>query len=310
MGAHGIATGRTLEQKISDAGPLNQRMEPHIVTIALGNLVAAGEVLVYKKNPGWYCLAGTPGNVVEERYREQAVVHRQLSRGGVPQRLGQCLEIAVYRALAAQDREYFGRFGDLDLTSEERKKARYRKEEPPPYIGNLVIGGERRLDFMMRHEEAGWAGIEVKNVRAWLYIDRDEIKDLLSKAVALDCVPVLIARRYPYVTFKVLTTCGVVVHQSYNQLFHVADRDLAEQAKERRLLGYHDVRVGDAPDGRLRKFIGTNLPDVLPGARERFERFKSLLGEFGDEVIGYEEFAAKVRRREAGEDEEGDWDEY
>ena len=63
LGAHGVATGRTLEQKISDAGPVNQRMEPHIVTMALGySPPRRAEILVYKDNPAWYCLAETPSD--------------------------------------------------------------------------------------------------------------------------------------------------------------------------------------------------------------------------------------------------------
>ena len=29
---HGVATDRTLEQKISDAGPFDQRIDPHVLT--------------------------------------------------------------------------------------------------------------------------------------------------------------------------------------------------------------------------------------------------------------------------------------
>jgi hypothetical protein len=85
------------------------------------------------------------------------------------------------------------------------------------------IGGDRRLDFLVRHPTAtaGWAGIEAKNIRAWMYPDRKEVIDLLSKCLALDVVPVLIARR---IQFSTLNACGVIVHQTYNQLFPTARR--------------------------------------------------------------------------------------
>ena len=284
-------------------------MEPHILTQAREHLSESGEVLSRGENPPWYYLAATPEDIVEDRYRELVAVHRALSGKGVPQRIGQCLEIAVYRVLFELDSEYLGSFEDLDLSSGKRRKKPYSKLEPPPRIGNRRIGGKRRLDFMVRHEEAGWAGIEVKNVREWLYPGRDEIRDLMSKCAALDCVPVLIARRYPYVTFKVLKTCGVVVHQTYNQRLHIADEKIAARAKDKRSLGYHDIRLGDAPDDRLRRFLGVNLPKVLPAARERFDDFKDLLEDFGNGEMGYDEFAARVRRREAGVDEDADWEE-
>ena len=102
----------------------------------------------------------------------------------------------------------------------------------------------------------GWAAIEAKNVRSWVYPNDDEIHALLAKAVALDCVPVLIARRFAFVTFKVLWTCGVVFHQNYGQLLPATAAELAEQAKDKELLGYHDIRLGNEPDQRLQKFIG------------------------------------------------------
>ena len=154
---------------------------------------------------------------------------------------------------------------------------------------------------------SGWAGIEAKNVREWLYPDREEITDLLRKAIALDCVPILIARRLPFVTFKVLSACGVVFHQNYNQLLPEAARDLAEKAKDKRLLGYHDIRVGNQPDDRLIKFVTTTLPQILPQARERFDEYKDLLDEFAGSM-SYEEFAARVRRRSDGVDEDKDYD--
>ncbi|MGE0830305.1 MAG: hypothetical protein AB7O04_13270 [Hyphomonadaceae bacterium] len=43
--------------------------------------------------------------------------------------------------------------------------------------------------------------IEIKNVR---------------KCLVLDIVPVLLARRIPYVTFRLLSPLGVFFHQQYN----------------------------------------------------------------------------------------------
>ncbi len=118
----------------------------------------------------------------------------------------------------------------------------------------------------------------------------------------------MIGRRIPFVTFKVLSTCGVVFHQTYNQLLPEADRKLAEKARDKRLLGYHDIRVGNEPDDRLLKFIGTNLPRVLPEARDRFDKYKDLVGDFADGTMHYTEFAARVRRRSQGAYEDGDWE--
>ncbi len=188
------------------------------------------------------------------------------------------------------------------------EKKKYKKDEHQGHLGNHRLPGDDRLDFLLSHPVAGWAGIEAKNVREWLYPNRDEIKDLIRKAVALDCVPVLIARRFPFVTFRVLSMCGVVVHQTYNQRFHVYDSDVASLAKRKDLLGYHDIRIGDEPRCSFDEVHFNHLPSVLPQARERFVEFKDLLDAFGKDEMGYQEFAARARRRSAGEDEDADWE--
>jgi hypothetical protein len=42
IGNHTVATMRTLEMKISDAGPFNQRIDPHILTDARDAMVEEG----------------------------------------------------------------------------------------------------------------------------------------------------------------------------------------------------------------------------------------------------------------------------
>ena len=127
---------------------------------------------------------------------------------------------------------------------------------------------------------------------------------MLFKCCALDVVPVLIARRIHYSTFSVLNPCGVIVHQTYNQLYPESAKDLAQKVRDKQLLGYHDVRVGNQPDGRLVRFIHENLPKVLPGSRVSFDAFKDLLSSYGNGIHSYKSFAARVKRRLRGEPED------
>ena len=320
LSRHIVASMRTLEQKISDGGPGNQRINPHVLTPARDALI--GEGVIAKLEAGrlpWFHLAAEDPSLVQAKLDQLLPVHVALQRGDLPHRTGQCLEIAIYRALLSQDRlEHFGRFRDLDADDDSTL---YSKEEPPQSISGRQLPGDQRLDFLVRHPTAGWAGIEAKNTRPWLYLHGGSgpnplIAELLHKCLILDCVPVFIGRRIPFVASKLLRRCGVVVHETYRQLMPEADRAVAEQAKHKNLLGYHDIRIGNVPDERLTKFIGTNLPQVLPVARAQFDRYKDLLAGFAYESIGYKEFAARVRRRTAGtnedfdEDEEDGFDDY
>ena len=298
LGRHRAATRRTLEQKISDAGPFGQRIDPHVLSNALRLLLQEGIVQqVNFENTPWFFMANTPWPTVEKRIKEQAAILRALGEGNRPHRIGQCLEIAVYRALLNQDVLTFsGAFRDLEEHDDSRL---YPKDEPPSSLNGKILPRQQKLDFLVFHPEAGPAAIEVKNIRQWLYPGDDEILKALKKAVTLDCVPVFVLRRHQYLMFSNLSVCGVILHQNYNQLLPGAseeDRILAEKAKDKRLLGYHDIRLGNNPDRRLTKFITTDLPQVLPEARQRFDKNKGLMKAYLDGDISPRDFRAHVRQ--------------
>ena len=292
---HGIAHLRTLEQKISDAGPTNQRVDPHVLTNALRSLVDEGSVKGRREGPKghkspWYYLLETPQVTVRARLQKQLSIYRAFVKPPQPQLRGQCLEIAVFRALRDHQHalDFLGNFADLDEHDDGKP---YSKEEPPRSINGRFLTGDQRLDFLVRHQEAGWAGIECKNTREWVYPGHEVVKKLLGQAVALDCVPVLICRRHAFQASNVLKRCGVVLFETYNQLLPESAQELADKAKHKDLLGYHDIRVGNKPSDRLLKFIGTHLPQVLPKARTLFNNKKELVQRYVNGDIGPNEFS-------------------
>jgi hypothetical protein len=168
------------------------------------------------------------------------------------------------------------------------------------------LPGKKRVDFVVLYARSRWAVIEVKNTREWLYPGRDEVRSLLLKALTVDAVPVLLARRIPFVTFRVLSPCGLVIHQTYNQRYPASEGTLAAKARDKKLLGYHDIILGNDPDIRRLTFIHNNLPGVLPAARDRFEVFRDLLTPYANNEMSYAAFAARVRRRQKGTNEDSD----
>jgi hypothetical protein len=305
--AHGVATARTLEQKISDGGPFNQRIDPHVLTPVRNRLVQDGKIEANEfEGVTWYFPPDITQERLNERFDAQLPVYRGINAGNLATRVGQTLEIATYKALLAGTLEEFsGRFLDLETHDDSTM---YRKEEPPQHIGRRALSGNKNLDFLIRHPSAGYLGVECKNVRVWLYPHDSELKEALQKCLALDAVPVLIGRRIPYVTFVVLSRCGVIMHQLYNQLLPNAAADIAAQAKQKTLLGYHDIRLGNDPDDRLLKFIGVNLPKIADDARTKFDEYKDLLDSYANGRMSYEEFVGRAARRERGEPEDFDED--
>jgi hypothetical protein len=305
VGNHTIATARTLEQKISDAGPFNQRINPHVLTRVRNQLVADTKLIRWHDPSGtpWYYLPDAQDPQLSERFQAQHAVHSAFS-GERSVRIGQALEIAVYRALCSIDEaEFFGRFKDLDAHDDSTL---YSKEEPPRHLGKRSLPGDVSLDFILRDPEAGYIGVECKNVRTWLYPDRDEVTETLQKCLALRCLPVIIGRRVPYVSYMLLSKCGVLFHQNYTQFFPVSEKEIADQARDKTLLGYHDIRVGNEPDERLRYFLETTVPKIVPGYRARFDEYADLLEAFAGGTMAYHEFAARVVRRDRGENEDGE----
>jgi Holliday junction resolvase len=306
LGRHGVATSRTIEQKIADAGPTNQRIDPHIITQARSKLSEKGIIKEYRRGGApWYYLAAADKAFVDKRLALLAKLHAKATKNAVTMKVGQTLEIAVFRALGAATEAKKGQFlgGFLDL-DEHDDGGLYKKEEPKMFSGRKAPQG-RCLDFIAVGEKLG-AGIEVKNLREWIYPQREEVKALLSKALAFDVVPVLIARRIHFSAFSVLNRCGVILHQTYNQLYPNSEAELAGEVKQKDLLGYHDVRVGNEPDARLLKFTGENLWRVLPSAREKFEEYKDLIEAYCSGEMDYAEFSGRSKRRFQGEDEDGE----
>jgi hypothetical protein len=276
----GVANLRTLEHKIADAGPNPQRVQPHILTPVKAALVKSGRLIQLNQN-------------LQSEFSNRTVVRRT----------GQALEIAIFRALVAADGVTpLGGFSDLEEHDDEQL---YSKEETRNLNGLSL--GKRALDFIAVIG-GDFCGIEAKNVRPWLYPNDHQIREAVAKARTLGVVPVIIARRIPFVTFRVLGTCGVILHETYNQRMANADAQIAARARHKDQLGYHDIRVGNEPDARLTRFVGTNLPNLVASAKAKLGDYGDLLDAFAN-GMEYREFAARARRRQLGQNEDHDWKE-
>lgn len=296
-----VCNMRTLEMKISDSGPPDMRIDPHILTEARQALVKSKAFVVADNI--WYHRRIVDPARLKERLDHLQHLHALTNARGFVIRLGQTLEIAIQRALDQSNLEFVGAFLDLDAHDDSTL---YRKEEPPLRFSGSRMPGEKRFDFLVFHPGAGRLGIEAKNIREWVYPRRTEIKDLIQKALSADAVPILIARRVPYVTIRLLSSCGMMIFQTFNQLYPSADAELANAVRVKDDLGYHDVRVGNEPSDHLLKFLTQTIDADAPIYRDRFERHKDLLEDFSSGEMSYASFAARIRRREQGMPEDTD----
>lgn len=288
---HGIATMRMLEQKISDAGPNPQRVDPHLLTKARISLANKGILKTHApKGVQWHYLTESAPGFLDQRFNLLSVLHAQTESRSFTDRMGDTAEIAVMKAMQRSRSQFFGHFTDLGKHDDSQ---RYTKHDPDFYCGIPIEGG--KLDYILVQAEAGGMGIEIKNTREWIYPDKNIVTELLRKCVQIDVIPVLISRRIHYSAFSILNACGGIIHQVYNQLYPTADAALAEQVRDKTLMGYADVRTGNEPDERLLKFFRDSIPSVAKESREKFNENKELISQYTQGEISYPKFVGKLR---------------
>lgn len=303
-GRHGIISLRTLEHKIADGGPYNQRVNPHVITNAKKALTNEGEIVeILSEGMNWYYVKGTPDEIRARRLLELSTLHKEATSDKISKRIGQSLEIAVQRGLIASNTTFLGNFIGID---DRDDSILYTKEEPPSSLNGRTIEGKSKFEFIIQN--GLWAGVEIKNIRPWLYPDSPEIKSLISKSLDLNIVPVLIARRIPYVTNMLLRTCGGITWETLRQRYPETAHDLADRVRDKLTLGYSDITIGNNLDNPLLTFISEILPRTLPEQFERFQQYADLLKAFSKNSMPYNEFAARVRRRRQDRNENDDFD--
>jgi hypothetical protein len=136
------------------------------------------------------------------------------------------------------------------------------------------------LDAVYVVDGATRMGVEVKNIREWIYPMNCEAWVTIRKCLVLDFVPFLVARKMAYLTREVFRRLGILAFEFHRQVFapSVAEDLVDIQHIDR--LGYKDViTLPMAPYEPLSAFI-QKVPPSLPGLRTRWDAHRPLLEEF------------------------------
>lgn len=125
------------------------RIDPHILTETRNALVREHVLVEATASIPFFHRATASAQAVQEKIRVLDALHQETNTKPFTLRLGQALEIAVYRALcdmADIDRGFlpFGAFLDLD---EHDDATAYKQEPPPATVGRRKING--KLDFVV-----------------------------------------------------------------------------------------------------------------------------------------------------------------
>jgi hypothetical protein len=170
------ATIRQLEVKICESGPAHIRPQPHILSHALTTLVRDGVLKTHKapkqqrdrEETVFYAYGALPDQLILDRINKLLVPYR--THRMCADRNEWCSDILEQIVVASFDAQ-----GD------------YIPLGRPP--------ADRPLDAAYQHRPTDIClGIEVKNVREWIYPSSERVWPMLSKCAELDYVPLLVAR--------------------------------------------------------------------------------------------------------------------
>lgn len=249
------ASRRQLEAKISEAGPLNRRPEPVILSEAIHNLLSSGRLAQEK-------VANTPFFYRSDHFDHTNPAHmarrtevldlwsRFLSCSGNTTLCGAVLEDLVWEAIDQSS--------DLYTPVDSRK-------QPLLAFGSVVLPGALDFSLALWAPDGTSAFIlgEDKNIREWIYRSSVELWQLIGKAARLArgpsrVLPVLITRKIGYSTFDFLSKAGILGFQTHRQVFHPSvESDLA-RIRHKDGLGFHDVTTDLVlPPGLLSLFQKT-----------------------------------------------------
>jgi hypothetical protein len=262
--AHRVAaTIRQLEVKICESGPPDKRPEPHILAEAIRVDLEAGELRQFRP-PGeaghqetlFYALAQNYPEPARERINHLLVYYR------------------LHRMLI--DRPEY-----CSAVLEQIVRASF--DAAGGYVFRGKLPAATPLDAVYRRGDET-VGVEVKNVREWVYPKSGRIWVMIRKCLELDAIPFLIARKLPYVTHAVFYRLGILSFEFYRQVFSPLAADLLPNIRHTDQLGYKDViAVAPNPHPPLVHVLQHAVPGYLQECRQRWNDQRDLLTHFAIE---------------------------
>jgi hypothetical protein len=293
-------TERHLSRKFQNRVPDDQRVDPHLVGLAITDLFELRRLRSHAhpatgaRSP-WHSNLTTPDEAIAKRLEELAPLYGAISGHGFGNLTGDALEIIVFKCLDAvyAEEKQFPFLGAYHLAEGKTEQGRFRKTQPPRHIGGKST--QKEADFIQFGHPAGPLCIECKNYREWIYPHHDIIKELIVKAADLDAIPVLIARRIHYTAIRnLLEPAGIIAHETYYQYFPSDQHELAAKARDKRMLGFTDVVASETPHARTEKFFRKLLPTVVPVMAQRWYQNQGALVEYARGNINLPQLYTKI----------------
>jgi hypothetical protein len=172
--------------------------------------------------------------------------------------------------------------------------------EPGKTFNNLHVDGVQfanspPIDHVVYLREQGLIlGLEDKNWREWVYPNDEIIPKLLRKCLGNGHVPVLIARKLPYITRLVFKAVGILGFETHFMYLHPVLESKFELIRHKDGLGFADLRFTADPPRHLVHFLQTVLPKEISTTATTFAENRSLIESYLGEQTSYYEFMSKL----------------
>lgn len=143
-----------------------------------------------------------------------------------------------------------------------------------------ILPQNKTLDFGIIHKKTDIPlGVEVKNIREWVYASSDTVWELLGKCAYFEVLPVLITIQISYTTLRDFKKIGLIGFTTYKQFFHPDlqnEKDL-KLIKSKDGLCFKDINFTTDPSPELIKFFSTRIPNNIETYNKTFMENLSLI---------------------------------
>lgn len=300
-----ICHRRTLEQKISDQGPREQRVDPQLLGFAIEDLLQLNR-LKEEQHPidqraRWFTNIGTKPDIYQPKLDTLAALYQTVSGGSFGNLIGDALEVAVFRSIeslrAARPGIDFN--GHFYLDQPKNSQGRFLKVQPPRFHGGRAT--KKEADFLIYGFAPGPLCVECKNFREWFYPTEGAFKQLIIKASDLGAIPVIIARRIHYTAItNLLEPSGIIAHESYYQYYPSDQHELAASVRDKRSLGFSDILASEEPHARTVRFFVEHLPSIVDRMAERWQQHLPVLVDYANDRLNLAQLYNAIGCRAAG----------
>ena len=278
---------RQLESKICEAGPPQMRPAPDILTKALNELTKSGIIKSDKVPIGsgdeniFYFAEDFDFNLSSDKDRYSRIVklYREfLKIVNHKKNCGYVLETIMQKAIKASKTYHF-------VGGPGRSTNNFS-------VNGTIIKGD--FDFILQ-SKAKLIGVELKNKRKWLYPDHRDLWVAIYRCLENNALPVIIARKFPYVVRLIFKHVGILGYETHNQYLKPELVNVMVEMRDKNGLGFADLRFTDEPEERHINFFKKILPNQEEDSWESFTSNKDILNKYAQ--ILKEDTSSKSRTK-------------